>query len=621
MPPFRLLASCWCDGIRSEHGRVSDERGAPRGDEAEAWLPRRTLRIGVTGHRPARLGSADLDSLQAEISRILAQICSLATRSGPTEIRLVSPLAEGADSIVADAALERGWALDAVLPFFREDYARDFAAGPARDGHLGRLAQADSVFELPGERSGEGGEAAAYERAGRITLAQSDLLLAIWDSEPMRGRGGAAQIVAEAVLQGIPVIHVDPAAAHPPVLLWDGLEEVDLGQQTIETVARGDLGKLGTLLAQLLDAPVEKEEAALLARFRAGPTASHRLALAYPLLLAATGVRGLRRTDLGWAKRGDSSAAIPSCTGARTFGERLDRTVRPSFARADAAATGFAQLFRSGYVTNFLLAAFAVLLTMLGLALPAWAKPALIVLEVLTIGTILLVTRMGNRAGWHRLWLDNRALAERLRCLALTAQLGALDLRGAGEQAAPWVAWYTRAAARDLGLPGARADREYLECVRSELRQLIRGQVSYLDAEARRMHRLDHRLHLTGTILFAITALACVSLLLFKGAYELVPALDAIQRPFSIGVTIASAALPAIGAAIYGIRMQGDFAGIAARSEALGHDLETLAEVLDADTLSFDTLLRRTRRVTDLLAGDLASWLRAYHARPLTLPG
>jgi hypothetical protein len=600
---------------------VNDGTGAPRGDDANTWLPQRTLRIGVTGHRPARLGSSDLDRLHAEISRILAEICTLAALSGPTEIRLVSPLAEGADSIVADAALERGWALDAVLPFFRDDYALDFAAGPARDGHLRRLAQAAAVFELPGERSGEGGEAAAYERAGRITLAQSDLLLAIWDSEPMRGRGGAAQIVAEAVLQGIPVIHIDPAAAHPPVLLWDGLEEIDLGQQTIDTVARGDLGKLGALLGQLLDPPVETKEASMLERFRAGSTGWQKLAVAYPLLLAVTGVRRPRRTDLGWTKRGDAHAAIPTCTGTQDFADRLDRAVLPSFTRADAAATRFAQIFRSGYVTNFMLAAFAVLLTMLGLALPAGAKPVLIVLEVLTIATILVLTRMGNRAGWHRLWLDNRALAERLRCLALSAQLGDLDLRGAGEQAAPWVAWYTRATARILGLPSVHADRAYLACVRSELRQLIRGQIAYLNAEARRMHRLDHRLHLTGTILFAITALACVSLLIFKGASELVPALHAIQHPFSIGVTIVGAALPAIGAAIYGIRMQGDFAGIAARGEALRHDLETLAGVIDADTLSFDTLLRRARRVTDLLAGDLASWLRAYHARPLTLPG
>ena len=82
-----------------------------------------------------------------------------------------------------------------------------------------------------------------------------------------------------------------------------------------------------------------------------------------------------------------------------------------------------------------------------------------------------------------------------------------------------------------------------------------------------------------------------------------------------------SAAFPAIGAAIYGIRMQGDFGGAAGRSERLRRDLSTLRQVIDADDLDFDTLTRRVRRVSDLLEGDLTSWLRTYHARPLALPG
>ena len=135
------------------------------------------------------------------------------------------------------------------------------------------------------------------------------------------------------------------------------------------------------------------------------------------------------------------------------------------------------------------------------------------------------------------------------------------------------------------------------------------------------MHHLDHRLHLTGTILFATTALACVSVLIFKGVYGLMPALYAIQEPFSLTVTFIGAALPAIGAAIYGIRMQGDFSGIAARGEALERDLETLHHIIDDDELGFDTLLRRVSRVADLLGGDLTSWLQVYHARPLALPG
>jgi hypothetical protein len=67
--------------------------------------------------------------------------------------------------------------------------------------------------------------------------------------------------------------------------------------------------------------------------------------------------------------------------------------------------------------------------------------------------------------------------------------------------------------------------------------------------------------------------------------------------------------------------MQGDFAGIASRNEALAHHLTMLRKVIDADELGFDTLNRRVRRATDLLTGDLENWLQTYHARPLALPG
>ena len=53
-----------------------------------------------------------------------------------------------------------------------------------------------------------------------------------------------------------------------------------------------------------------------------------------------------------------------------------------------------------------------------------------------------------------------------------------------------------------------------------------------------------------------------------------------LAQPLTIAATIISAALPAIGAAIYGIRMQGDFAGIAERNHALAEQLATMRGVI-----------------------------------------
>jgi hypothetical protein len=582
------------------------------------------LGIGVTGHRLGRLAGADLNALRGELRTVLDKIAG--GQAGT--MRLVTSLADGADTIAAEEALALGWALDAVLPLHRDDYLQDFDDPVARADHENLLTRAANIFELDGDRSVEGGSAIAYERAGRVVLAQSDILVAVWDGGPVRGRGGAAQIVAEAVLAGIPVIHLHPANAHPPRLLWDGLEEHDLGQQTVETVACGDLSALDGLVRGLLDAPTDKAERAMLDGLSKPWQRRRNWALAYPLLLGLMGVRRPRLSD--W-KTPDPATAIPSilgpCSGAALnasgFGARLRDVLAPRFARADATATHTAQLFRSGYVTNFSFAALAVVLSLLSLAFPATWKPALIILEFMVIATILIVTRAGRRAQWHRRWLDNRHLAERLRCLSIAAQLGELELRSGAELRPGWVDWYARATARTLGLPSVRVDPAYLGCVRDGLTTLIDDQIAYLHNDAHQMHRLEHRLHNLGTVLFAMTALICVTLLLFKMADKMMAmaALDAVASPFLTATTIGSAALPAIGAAIYGIRMQGDFAGIAERSAALAHNLTVLRQVIDADALSFDTLKRRVARATDLLTQDLASWLQTYHARPLTLPG
>ena len=91
--------------------------------------------------------------------------------------------------------------------------------------------------------------------------------------------------------------------------------------------------------------------------------------------------------------------------------------------------------------------------------------------------------------------------------------------------------------------------------------------------------------------------------------------------PTLIWGTIASAALPAIGAAIYGIRMQGDFAGTAERNEALVERLRVIRVMDDDAQSSYDVLHRRVRQIAELLTQDLSTWLHTYSARPLVLPG
>ena len=584
---------------------------------------RRWLAVGITGHRPERLGLDRLEAVALAIGEVLAAIETAAQAHGAERLRLVGALAEGVDSIAADVALSRGWSLDAILPFHREDYLGDFTDETARTAHEVHLAKAHAVFELPGGTS-ETLRPIAYERAGHVMLDQSDLLVAVWDGEAARGRGGAAQIVADAVRRDIPVLWIDPAATHPCRLLWDGLVEHDLGQQTIETVPRGSLDDIPALIGRLLDPPGEPHERRTIDHFGRERLPRSGIGLAYPMLLALAGVRRLRLSDLR-PPRGNvlPDALLKSCAGsaarANAFGEQLHAIVAPRFARADAIATRAAQLFRSGYVANFGLAAAAVLLSLAGLALPIQFKPILVVLEVVATATILLLTRTAHRGRWHRRWLDNRELAERLRCLAVSAQVGELGLRVNADSGSGWIA---RATARELAVPSVAVDHDYLRCVQSGLFTLIDDQIGYLDADRHRMHRLEHRLHLFGGLLFGLTALTCVVFLCVEALMrETLETHAAAAHLLGVTGVMASAALPAIGAAIYGIRMQGDFAGIAERNHLLAHHLRSLRDVCSQDEPSFDTLRARVARATDLLTEGLENWRQTYRSRPLVLPG
>ncbi|MBY0583173.1 MAG: hypothetical protein K2P68_09695 [Sphingomonas sp.] len=591
-------------------------------DIPNSLSPPRRLTFGITGHRLNRLCAENVTLLEQAVDDFFARVAFASGTDRSINFRIVSALAEGADAILADHAIRKGWQLDVVLPFERDVYADDFTETSARQDYERHLAASYAVMELQGHRDDADGASAAYERAGRVVLSQSDILIALWDGGPARGRGGAQQIIAEAVLAGIPVVHIDPAARHAPMLLWNGLDEVDLGQQTLETVARHDLSALPDLIERLTELPSAPTESAMLRQFENDRLPRWNALIAYPLLLTILGVRRLRLSDLRRPKDDGKIATLPvSCATSAKFALDVSALLSERFARADAIATRTAQVFRSVYVTNFALAAMAVVLSLLSLALPAAAKPALITLELLTIGAILALTRAGNRAGWHRRWLDNRMLAERVRCLAISSQLGDLNLRVGGDIAIGWVDWYVRATARQVGLPSACIDADFLRCVRADLTDLIEAQIAYLSVDAHRMHRLEHRLHTLGTLLFGLTGLTCVGMLIFKLTQAAVGGMEEVAHALTIAATIVSASLPAIGAAIYGIRMQGDFAGIAERSHALADRLSRMRDVIAQDDLSFDTLRRRIRRVADLLADDLTSWLQTYHARPLVLPG
>lgn len=586
--------------------------------------PARRFVVGVTGHRLRHFDAAELPRVRSAVRDAVATISEAFVQVHEAgELRLISSLASGADSMAADAALELGWTIDAILPVHREGYARDFKHAPELVDFERQATAAKALFELPGSDA----SGANYERAGRVMLDQCDLLLAVWDGRPARGRGGTEQILSEAMERHIPVLLIDAAGERTTEVLWTGFDKHGLKRTQLELIGRERLDALPRLIADLSgDGQPEGPSSGI------DVEPGLNVALAFPLLLALMGVRSLRADDF---RRPDSLSLRVAlrdeyadiCTRTGGFGGRLG-VLLARYAAADAVATHMAQLYRSGFVANFALAGSAVLLALAGLALPPLAQPILTLSEVAVVAAILWLTHLGRKRGWHARWISERHLAERLRCMVVSAQLGDLNVQLGSALSLSYIGRRLRDAARALGLPTVRVDAGYLGCVRDKLIRLLDDQIAYHRGNAHRMHTLDHRLHRLGTILFSLSALSCIVVLAFEIGRNIshAVALERMAHPLDLAATLASAALPAVGAAIYGIRMQGDFSGIAGRAFELTEALHRLKnavenEVGGDDGLAFDHLRHSIRQAADLMGSELADWRTAQQARPLTLPG
>ncbi|MEZ5680528.1 MAG: hypothetical protein R3E14_04450 [Erythrobacter sp.] len=593
------------------------------------YRPRLALRFGITGHRPPRLSTDHHETIRQhcqEVFRIAEETLAQIHRqhSGffspePPSAKLVTSLAEGADVLAAEAALEAGLGISVCLPFPPQTYAEDFGEEEWKSTQA-LIERADSMMALTDHH---GADTAAYEMAGKMVLGQSDILLAVWDGEASRGRGGTTEVIAEAVALNQPVIHIDATGQSPPELLWGGLHEAIPERPSIDGVERAVATEaLPELIRALCDPPVRPDDLKSLEKFVAGDVNMRRHSFGWPLLLALTGAKPIGSLRLTSGSAEESAdymrghvAPFAEC-GA--FGTRLNRMALNRFGRADAQANQFALRFRSSMVTNFTMAGLAVLFALSGLLWPD-AKKLFIVGELVVITAIILNTRGAQRQKLHQFWLDRRHLAERLRLLGFTSVLGRLSLRDVedGTRHPGWVSWYARATARELGLVGAVLDRQFLQMVRNAILSMIDEQVDYHRGNANVMHRANHRLHQAGDFLFYGTIIACIAYLAISvGMKE-----QAESWAIAPLVTFITALFPAIAGALYGIRTQGDFAGTGERSSVIAHRLGQLRAAIASDPLTYERLVERSHRLGEIMLAEVQQWRLHYETRPLSLPG
>jgi hypothetical protein len=582
----------------------------------------------VTGHRADALAEGDVERLRERVRQTLLLIeeggRALQAREqdcfaqGMPRLRFVSPIADGTDQIAAELAFELGWELQAILPFARERYRESLANHGARERFDTLLQQASCSLELPGDPDDS---IDAYVMTGRATVAHCDVLIAVWDGKPPRGRGGTGEVVQLALTRGTAIVHVPLDPRGEPRLLWSAFDPTVVTVADDPGVTRPlDREHVDALLTGLLMPPPDEHEQRFLKRFLKERLRQIRTRIEYPLLLTAAGVRRFSTRDL----TDRHSAKMISdewqryragCVDAHNIVAPID-ALEEAYSWADRLATHFAQTYRSGHIFNFVLGGVAVCL-----GLSAFMAPHLkfdfAAFEMLITIAIILNAKVGTRLEWHRRWLDYRQLAERLRPMRTLKLLGiaAPDPPGTATNPVPrrWIDWYASGIWRAMGCTSGSIDRACAARLGEAIADHeVEPQMSYHQRNAHQIKLLDHRLEQIGTVLFAATLIVSFATLigLAIGA--------SYVTAYGNWFTLISAGFPALGTAVFGIRFQADFGGDAVRSMATANTLRQIDSELRKD-VSLSRAADLAEQAARIMLSDLDEWRLVNQQRDLSV--
>jgi hypothetical protein len=142
----------------------------------------------------------------------------------------------------------------------------------------------------------------------------------------------------------------------------------------------------------------------------------------------------------------------------------------------------------------------------------------------------------------------------------------------------------------------------------------LADQTRYHERTAERSDKIGTRLHYLAAGLFVFTAIIVFVHIFF---------VHIVYQSAGRWATVASAAIPAFGAAIAGILGQAEFHRIRKRSGALEQGLAGLWQILKAEggkTPRSLVLGEIAESMADVMTADVLDWRTVFRERPLTLP-
>ncbi len=554
------------------------------------------IRLGVTGHRDltddAAIGKrvselftagTILDLFDDSSKRLIRD--SSAT---PVSFSILTPLAEGADRLVAREVMKvPGVTLEAVLPLVKEDYIQDFSTRESRDEFESLLGQVRrpiflresalrDEFPQVSDVELEDVRSRSYQAAGRYVVDHSDVLIAIWDEQEPRGRGGTAEIVNYARDIRRPLIMI---GAHSP--------------HTVKVIAGHGLNAHAISGIQMFN----------------GFTIPPRRFQEYLENVSRDLFDGDEGSDLYEADR-------------ETV-EMVKSDLLPYYVRASKIAKRNQSIYRWAGMMVYCFSAAAVSVVAIGtLAMGTRfdaITPFAFGLELLLLLAVFLIVFISDRRSTHKKWIESRFLSERIRTAVFFAicgfEVSSIHIppyMGVSKRSSDWTIMTFNEIWRRLplmdGCRGASCSRlrSYIQ------RYWLEDQICYHEGKMSKSDRASRYMEIGGMAVFLV-AIAAPAL------HLLLPALNVEPAGLEEMLIFAALSLPAVGAAVGGIRSHGEHSRLAMRSENMKEALqEMFLSYQDVDSSeALESLLRETEEQILLEARDWLTLMKFTKLRPV----
>lgn len=519
--------------------------------------------IGVTGHRDNVLTDylkrSIRRALTEEIQKVIPKNKKIVTRHS---YKIITPLADGADRIVAIEAMELLNAeMEVILPFRKEEYKETFFHDVSREEFEQLLLKAKRIETLikvpltvkfPGKELSECRQI-AYKNVGNAVIDNCDILIALWDGVTTNKVGGTADIVNTARAKGKTIIIISSETPHRI--------SIEKGNNLIRDKYYW--------IALFNNYRITDED-----------KISYENNIAKDLFVKVNNV--LNQTNIKLVKE----------------------NLLPFYVRASVIAKKYQSLFKSTGISVFVLSPLAVAAVALSILFLHYSS-LFFLIELVLLSTIISLIIFADRYKAHAKWIKNRFLAERIRCAIFFIICGfkPKQVSTSTYYKKDWTFEIYEEIIKSIDVVPGYDHGHYPDLLEYINVNWIKKQISFHQKVSERSRKNNKILETCGWLVF-ISALIAAAIHLFVGYTGI-----EFKHPWiSDYIIFAAITLPALGASLEAIRNHREYARTADRSEKMVKALNELLKESES-VKSLNELENYLSKIENVMLSENQDWI------------